>query len=543
VAHSLLNRSSWWESPRLAGLASLPPALLALGVCCYQLAYPHVLHGVFSYDDGVYFGSAVYLIHGVVPYRDFAFVVPPGITLLMTPFALLTHVMSSNEALGVARIFTAVVTGANAMLAGLAVRHRGVAASAAAAPVLAIFPSAYLADSTVLLEPYLVFFCLLGAVLLFQNGHLATPRRAWLAGLAFGFGAAVELWAVIPLVIALAFSVPVWRRAVLPLLGGAVIGLGLPSVPFVLLGPNAFGRDVVLTQLGRTPSGPVAGTGARFLNLTGIGPALHLHASGHAAIEIGIGAALVLGLIFVVAGATRRSSRFDGFAFASMVVVTLVIMVVPTFYGHDTYFAAPFVAIVFGLAVRYLLEVLTWIIQSVAGGSYVSVDFAARTGLSFIAVALVVAGAVTTVRREATFSRTFFATVTESPGPAVAASLPPGGCVVTDETSLVISGNRFSVGPVGCPTVLDSFGTWLAASPEHPPQSPGPPDASLVAEWRDWLGQADYVVLTTPGSTRIPWTPALRRFFARTFVSVSNPPGAAIYRRSDNALLTAARAG
>jgi hypothetical protein len=91
--------------------------------------------------------------------------------------------------------------------------------------------------------------------------------------------------------------------------------------------------------------------------------------------------------------------------------------------------------------------------------------------------------------------------------------------------------------------VLDSFGTWLAASPEHPPQSPGPPDASLVAEWRDWLGQADYVVLTTPGSTRIPWTPALRRFFARTFVSVSNPPGAAIYRRSDNALLTAARAG
>ena len=251
MAHALLNRSSWWENPRWATLASLPPALLALGLCCYQLAYPNVLHGVFSYDDGVYFGSALYLIHGIVPYRDFTILVPPGITLLMTPFALLTHFTSQNEALASARVFTAVVTGANAFLAGLAVRHRGIAASASAATALAIFPAAYLADSAVLLEPYLVFFCLLGAVLLFQNGDIATPRRVWLAGLAFGLGAAVELWALVPLVIAVAFCVPVWRRAVLPLLGGAAIGLGVTCLPFVVLAPHAFWHDTVLTQLTR----------------------------------------------------------------------------------------------------------------------------------------------------------------------------------------------------------------------------------------------------------------------------------------------------
>ena len=70
----------------------------------------------------------------------------PGSRSLMTPFALLTHLTSTNEALALARVFTAVVTGANVMLAGLAVRHRGVAASAAAAAALAIFPSGYLAD-------------------------------------------------------------------------------------------------------------------------------------------------------------------------------------------------------------------------------------------------------------------------------------------------------------------------------------------------------------------------------------------------------------
>ena len=465
MAHSLLNRSSWWESPRYAGLVSVPPALLALGICCYQLAYPHVLHGVYSYDDGVYFGSAIYLIHGVVPYRDFAFVVPPGITLLMTPFALLTHLTSTNEALALARVFTAVVTGANVFLAGLAVRHRGVAASAAAATALAIFPSAYLVDSTVQLEPYLVFFCLLGAVLLFQQGAIATRRRVGLAGLAFGFGAAVELWALVPLLIAAAFLIPVWRRGVLTLLGGAVIGLGLPSLAFVLLAPNAFGRDVVLAQLGRTSSGRAIGTAARFADLTGIGPGLRLHVSGHGATEIAIAAAVVLGLIFLLAGATRRASRSDGFAFTSMIAVTLVIMVVPTFYGHDTYFAAPFVAIVFGLAVRYLLEALTFVVQSVAGGSYVSVDFAARTGLTFIAVALVVAGAVATVRREAASTRTYFAAVAETPGTTIARSVPRGACVVSDESSLLISANRFNAGELGCPTVLDSVGTWLAASP------------------------------------------------------------------------------
>ncbi len=543
MAHALLNRSSWWENPRWATLASLPPALLALGLCCYQLAYPNVLHGVFSYDDGVYFGSALYLIHGIVPYRDFTILVPPGITLLMTPFALLTHFTAQNEALASARVFTAVVTGANAFLAGLAVRHRGIAASAAAATALAIFPAAYLADSAVLLEPYLVFFCLLGAVLLFQNGDIATPRRVWLAGLAFGLGAAVELWALVPLVVAAAFCVPVWRRAVLPLLGGAAIGLGVTCLPFVLLAPHAFWHDTVLTQLTGTAFGPVVGAGTRFLVLTGLGPPLGLHISTGAATAIALGAGLVFGLIFAAAAATGRASRSDGFAFAAMVAVTALVVFVPTFSGHDTYFAAPFVAIVFGLAVRYLLEGITGIIQAVAGGSYVSVDFAARTGLTFIIVALVVAGAVTTVRREATFTRAFFAVAATSPGPSIMSAVAPGTCVVTEGASLVISGDRFSAGVAECPTVLDAAGTWRVIDPDHPPTTPGPRDRTLVASWRTWLGQADYVVLATRGPSYIPWTPALRRWFSRAFTSVVSSGGAAVYRRSATAGLTAARAG
>jgi len=521
-------------------MVSVPPGLLAIGICSYQLAYPHVLHGVLSYDDGVYFGSAVYLIHGIVGYRDYVFTAPPGITLLMTPFGLLTHLTTTNNALAAARVFTAVVAGANAMLAGIVVRHRGVAASLAAATVLAIFPSAYFADSTVLLEPYLVFFCLLGIALLFQNGDIATPRRVWIAGLAFGFGGTVRLWAAVPFVIAVAFCVPVWRRAILPLLGGAVIGFGVPCLPFFLLAPTAFVRDTLSTQLTRVSSGVVPTAGTRFLNLTGLGSPLNLNFSGRVAVEVGVGAAAVFGLVLVAALATARANRLEWFAYTCMIATTLAIMLPANFYDRYSYFVAPFVAIVFGLSARYLLEALTWIGQRVAGGAVVSVDFVVRTGLTLIVVAIIVAGAATAVRRESTYTRSWFASVTRAPGPVITQLVPPGSCVVTDMSALVLSGNRFSAGMPGCPTLLDSLGTWLVADPEHPPPYRGRPERALVSEWRNWLAQADYVVLSGPDTFRIPWTPALQVRFDRAFVSVSDIGGVAIYRRSDTGALTAA---
>ena len=45
--------------------------------------------GVTQYDDGVYLGAAIRFVSGVLPYRDFVFVQPPGIVVLMSPVALL----------------------------------------------------------------------------------------------------------------------------------------------------------------------------------------------------------------------------------------------------------------------------------------------------------------------------------------------------------------------------------------------------------------------------------------------------------------------
>ena len=63
-------------------------ALLGLGLRIFQLTRPGYLAGVTQYDDGVYIGNAPRLVDGVIPYRDFAMVQPPGSMLLMVPAAL-----------------------------------------------------------------------------------------------------------------------------------------------------------------------------------------------------------------------------------------------------------------------------------------------------------------------------------------------------------------------------------------------------------------------------------------------------------------------
>src|SRR5262249_47331908 len=87
-------------APRGAGARSwavpaviIAATLLAVGLRLYDLSRPGYLLGISEYDDGTDFGSAIRLVHGAVPYRDFIMVQPPGITLIMFPIALITKGM------------------------------------------------------------------------------------------------------------------------------------------------------------------------------------------------------------------------------------------------------------------------------------------------------------------------------------------------------------------------------------------------------------------------------------------------------------------
>src|SRR5262249_25129185 len=164
------------------------------------------LFGISEYDDGTDFGSAIRLLHGGVPYRDFIMVQPPGITLIMFPVALITKGMGTVTGMAVARVVTALASAAAGPGSGLLTRHRGFVAVLVSCGVLAIYPDSIMAARTVLLEPWLVLFCLLGALAVFDGDRVATGRRVLLGGAAFGFAGAVKVWAILPVAVILVLT-------------------------------------------------------------------------------------------------------------------------------------------------------------------------------------------------------------------------------------------------------------------------------------------------------------------------------------------------
>jgi hypothetical protein len=91
------------------GMAILVATVAGLVLRLLQLTRPGHLLGVTEYDDGVYFGSAIRLINGVMPYKDFILVQPPGLIVLMTPIAALSKLTGSAWGMGIGRLITACV--------------------------------------------------------------------------------------------------------------------------------------------------------------------------------------------------------------------------------------------------------------------------------------------------------------------------------------------------------------------------------------------------------------------------------------------------
>src|SRR5262249_59721948 len=133
----------------LVGLALRAWILLRLG-----------LMSVTEYDDGPYFGSAVRLVHGVLPYRDYAFVQPPGITELMSPAALQSYLGGTAWALVIGRILSVLAGGAAVVLAGLLVRHRGALAVWLTGGLLALYPPFVVSARPVQHETRVVLICM-----------------------------------------------------------------------------------------------------------------------------------------------------------------------------------------------------------------------------------------------------------------------------------------------------------------------------------------------------------------------------------------------
>jgi len=477
--------------------------LFALGLRGYQLARPGHLLGVGDYDDGADFGSALQLIHGVLPYRDFVIVQPPGITLLMTPAALLSRLAGTAWAIGAGRILTAAAGGSAVLLAGLLVRHRGVLATVLTCGIIAIYPGSVQAAHTVLLEPWLTAFCLAGAVAVFDGDRLAVgwKRLAW-GGAAFGFAGAIKVWAIIPVAVIVVLCLPRVRDAA-RFLAGVAAGFLVPVLPFAVAAPGRFYDSVIVAQLVRT--GARTPLDFRLQYLTGVTswqPGIVVLLVVAAAV-----AAVVAGTLTAAWRVTRRAPPpLEWFSVATAALVIVAFMVPVDFYYHYPAFLAPFLAMALALPAARL-----------ADGWAEPPAWVARLRRYAVPVAglIIFVLPIAAPWAEDSLTPTYASGLT-----ALERVIPPGACVVTDQVSLLISADRFTSSAPGCPVVIDGTGTSYALGQGRTASTAGSVPA-VAAVWRQAFGAARYVLLTRYNPYRIAWTPQLRAYFRDNFTGVS----------------------
>jgi hypothetical protein len=516
-------RAYWLSGP---GIVMLFATVLAVAIRLFTLSRSGYLIGITEYDDGVYLGAALRMTEGAMPYKDFAFIQPPGILLLMTPVAVIAKLTTTVKALALARLLTALASAACVPLAGNLVRYRGTVVTLVTCGVLAIYPADVATAHTLMLEPWMNLFCLLGMNAAFRRGHLARPGRLAWAGLALGFAGSIKFWAAVPAAVLLAGCVAVRQdrvRRVRGYLLGLAAGFVIPIAPFLAAAPLTFLRGTITDQAVRTGSSvPI---GVRLANLTGLIDILNtkggisLNAGAHSMFAAGASASLpgssslgwlpaaaTVALVAVIAAGytwqSRRLSQLEWLSLVTTVLAAAAVLGYSAFFYHYADFPAPWLALTLGGAAGAL---------------------AGRPGRPALRTVVPVAVATALLLVAALQIRETFP-LRQSSGQAMAHLIPKGSCVVTDEASLTISADRFAGLPPGCPDIVDSLAATLVLSNGVSVQGGADHMPPVVAAWKAWLERADYVWLS-PGhgsARRIPWTPGLRAWFNATFAKLGS---------------------
>jgi len=476
--------------------------VLAIFHDVHQLTLHYALKGATFTADGTNVGSALLLTAGHLPYDNFVLTQPPGMTILMLPFAWAAHATSTNGAFSAARIVTAVVSVLDVLLVGFVARHRGFAGSIVAGVAFTIYPFAFQSTASAFLEPYLVFFCLAGLLLAFRGGELADGGRLVTAGVLFGYAITIKPWAIVPAAAVMFCASLRWREALGRFAAGVAGGIVVPCIIFFLAAPGAFWRNVVVAELGGGSTVAAPSGGSRLAQLLGLGAPVGISNGRGLAIVVTI----VLAVLVVVLTITRIQLilTLDWvvlFTTFVLIVIAFIPSGIPAGYG---YFVAAWVAIVVGMVVGNILS----LVSALPIGEGVGVTAAAGGGLLFVAIAIgLIAFAVP---KEANYERGWFDRNGIDPTPAVDRVVPSGACVLSNDPSVLIVSGRLLGQPAGCPIVIDPAGvTRLAGS------SPADRQA-LATSWEQWMNGAHFVILN-PRTGGIPFNHGLSSYFSHNF--------------------------
>ncbi|HET6910602.1 MAG TPA: hypothetical protein VFH54_14805 [Mycobacteriales bacterium] len=388
------------------------------------------LGGYGRYDDGVYYAAADSLVHGRAPYGDFVLLHPPGLPLVLSPFAELGRLTSDAIGYEAARIAFMGVGALNAVLvAGLA-RRWGRAAALAAGGIYAVWWAAVYTEESTVLEPLGTTALLLALGLLLKRLEEPSRRAELVAGAALGTAATLKIWYLGPWLAIFLWQLAVrrWRSAshIIAAGAGAILVIVLP---FFILAPTQMFHMVIRDQLLR-PSLPGSPRSNRLQFIFSIRQLLpssvHISVTTATRLFLGVIAIALIGCMLDVSGRVLAYVLLVNFG---------ILMASPSFFGHYAHLVAAPAALVLGVGGVQLVG---------------RVRFDALHAAAVVLVGVMCAYSayrVTQIR------------VDRPVNAARLAKFAPSGCVASDNPELLILMNKLSGDlSAGCQVGVDVSG-------------------------------------------------------------------------------------
>lgn len=414
------------------------------------------LTGVLAYDDGVYFSAAESFVFGRLPYRDFLLLHPPGIVVVLAPFAELARLSSDVRGMAAARLVFMLIGALNAVLAyHVARRHLGLVAGVVAGLFYALWGPSVYAERTTLLEPLVNLGVLTSLVLLDDMRHVSR-RRLLMAGVALGLATAVKLWAVVPLlVLAMWVLARGGSRRAAEYVAGAVGGATVICTPFFLLAPGRMFDQVVRDQLGRTNNGVTFMQ--RLISVTDVQTRIFSVSDS--------ATASVVAALVIVACLTLSLRRPETRLWVSLLAAqSALLFSSPSYFSHYATYVAPALALVAG---AFTSLVFGWLRDHAP-----SLRPAAAALTLF---AMLVIGAGSGLQRSGA----------RNPGGTIYLPLANARCVTADASAMLIAANVLARDlRRGCPVIVDVTGLTYDQDNGDLPEGPTRRARLRDAEWQ-----------------------------------------------------------
>jgi len=341
--------------PSQSGWLILLVGLMAFAARLWPVMVAGTLRGVQGYDDGVHLAVAQRLIAGVLPYRDEVFLHPPGIAVLLSPFAALAGPLGDSWSLVLARLLFMGLGAVNAMLIVRILVPRGLLAAMVGGGAYALGGITVAAEHTVFLETPINLGLLVALAVLARAGtglparSPSVTRALAVSGLALGLAVTFKIWVVLDVVVLGALVLSRWG---LPALGRwlawCAAGAAPLLLPFFVASPGKMAFDVLSAQSGR----PLQAKGL-LERLGAVGLAGDLHVSSVGLVAALIAVPLLVGTVaplVVMLWHRIPAVRWPDPVWWGLLVglQMAAIAAAPSFYSHYLAFVAPGLCLMLG---------------------------------------------------------------------------------------------------------------------------------------------------------------------------------------------------